>query len=552
MAVYEDRIIEAVFSNYLLIYEVDLEEDYIRVIYETPEQGTFGMLRETVYSDFIRKYIHERCDTEYIKICEKGASIKNLQKELAKKDVLAINYTVNYGKWRSVEYRISEKKEDVPTKALLCFRRMDDDRAETFRLHKEQEKNKALLEYALQESKQANIAKNAFLANLSHDIRKPLTSIDGYASLAVSSLDHRDTAKNYIDKIRQANQQMQHLISNVLDITRIESGRLELAESSVNLLSIVDELRTIVTPLAEEKQQELSLITDIQDHVIICDRSKVVQILTNLLTNAITYTPEHGSVSLLIKQDVPAPDGYGSYEFIVEDNGIGISKSFQRRMYEPFERERSIHEETVSGTGLGLTIVKQLVTMMGGALGCTSQKDKGSRFVVEVEFKLAFQDVFSFPSSAEPSILKKPEKPARRKDAVSPVMQPIFAGKRFLVVEDVETNQMILDEILGQLGAVTENANDGKEAYDMVKSSADFYYNAILMDIHMPVMDGYKSTQKIRKLENSMLASIPIIGISANAYNEDRRKAQDVGMDAYLAKPINTNELIRILKEAML
>nr|MCR4588288.1 response regulator [Lachnospiraceae bacterium] len=307
----------------------------------------------------------------------------------------------------------------------------------------------------------------------------------------------------------------------------------------------------IITPLTEAKEQDLSLTTDVQDHVIICDRAKVVQILTNLLTNAISYTPEHGKISLLLKQDATAPDGYGSFEFIVEDNGIGISKSFQRRMYDPFERERSALDENVAGTGLGLTIVKQLVTMMGGTLGCTSQKDKGSRFVVEIEFKLASQDVFSLPGGLDQSLLEQSKRPAKRK-ASAPAMRPIFAGKRFLVVEDVEMNQMILGEILGQLGATTESASDGKEAYEMVKSSPDFYYNAILMDIHMPVMDGYKSTQKIRKLENSMLASIPIIGISANAYNEDRRKAQHVGMDAYLAKPINTNELIRILKEAML
>ncbi|MCR4587986.1 MAG: HAMP domain-containing histidine kinase, partial [Lachnospiraceae bacterium] len=291
MGEYNEKIIASVFSNYLLIYEIDLVKDWIRVVYETPEQGTFGMQRETAYSEFIHKYIHERVDTEYIKNLEKSGSIKNLQKELAKKDVVSVNYTVNYGKWRSVEFRVIERKNEVPVKVILCFRRMDDDRAETFRIRKEQEKNRSLLEYALQESKQANIAKNAFLANLSHDIRKPLQSIDGYASLAVSSLDHRDTAKNYLDKIRQANQQMQHLINNVLDITRIESGRLELSEDSVNILSIIDELRTIITPLTEAKEQDLSLTTDVQDHVIICDRAKVVQILTNLLTNAISYTP---------------------------------------------------------------------------------------------------------------------------------------------------------------------------------------------------------------------------------------------------------------------
>ncbi len=550
MTTYSEGIIQAIFSNYLLIYEVDLLADWIRVIYETPEEGTFGMVRESVYTDFLHKYVRERLDIEYVKSCEKTGSIKNLQKELAKKDVFSVDYTVNYGKWRSVEYRVLERSQDVPVKVLLCFRRMDDDRAETFRIHREQEKNRSLLEYALQEAKQANIAKNAFLANLSHDIRKPLTSIDGYASLAVSSLDHRDTAKAYIDKIRQANAQMQRLISNVLDITRIESGRLELNEDAVNILSIVDELRTIITPIVEKKKQNLSITTDIQNHVIICDRNKLIQILTNLLTNAVNYTPEEGSVSLLLKQDFPAPDGYGSFEFIVEDNGIGISKSFQRRMYEPFERERSNMDDSVQGTGLGLTIVKQLVTMMGGALGCTSQKDKGSRFVVELEFKLAFQDVFSFPTTAAPSVTARAGKTTRRK--TMPKVQPIFAGKRFLVVEDVEMNQMVLAEILGQLGALTESAGDGKEAYDMVKDSSAFYYSAVLMDIHMPVMDGFKSTQKIRKIENSMLASIPIIGISANAYNEDRRKALNVGMDAFLAKPINTNELIRILKEAML
>lgn len=378
---------------------------------------------------------------------------------------------------------------------------------------KELEDKNRELELAIKQEAKANRSKQEFLFNMSHDIRTPMNAIIGFTSLAQSHLDDKEMLDSYLKKISTSSEYLLSLINDVLDMSRIESGKLKIEESCVNLPSILDDIRDIVSSNVQKKQLSLNInIVDLKDSNVLTDPLKLKQVLLNVVANAIKFTPNGGYVNLSLVQK----DGYGSYDFIVEDNGIGISKEFQEHIFEQFAREATSTVSGVQGTGLGLSISKAIVDMMGGSISVESESGKGSKFTISLCFKVTDETTDNKTISSN---------------------NIIDTNKKILLVEDNELNFEIAKTVLQEAGFRVDGASNGKEAVDKASNNT---YDVILMDIQMPIMDGYEATKKLRKLSNRT----PIIAMTANAFSEDRKKAKDVGMDGYIAKPIDVKTLV--------
>lgn len=378
---------------------------------------------------------------------------------------------------------------------------------------KELEDKNRELELAIKQEAKANRSKQEFLFNMSHDIRTPMNAIIGFTSLAQSHLDDKEKLDSYLKKISTSSEYLLSLINDVLDMSRIESGKLKIEESCVNLPSILDDIRDIVSSNVQKKQLSLNInIVDLKDSNVLTDPLKLKQVLLNVVANAIKFTPSGGYVNLSLVQK----DGYGNYDFIVEDNGIGISKEFQEHIFEQFSREATSTVSRVQGTGLGLSISKAIVDMMGGSISVESESGKGSKFTISLCFKVTDETTDNKTISTN-SI--------------------IDTNKKILLVEDNELNYEIAKTVLEEAGFIVDGASNGKEAID---KASDNTYDVILMDIQMPIMDGYEATKELRGLGNRT----PIIAMTANAFSEDKKMAKEVGMDGYIAKPIDVNKLV--------
>ena len=396
---------------------------------------------------------------------------------------------------------------------------------------KKEAKQKQELENALTIARQANRARGVFLRNMSHDIRTPLNAIIGFAKLAMKSEGNFEQIQDYLNKISVSGNHLLAIVNDVLEVSRIESGQTKLEELPCNIKNIVDEVEVIIQGQTQEKTQTFIVDTSkVKDYYIYCDRLRVKEVLVNLLGNAVKFTPKGGKIELRIIQNEPAPEGYANYEVHVKDNGCGMSPEFMEKMFLPFERERTSTVSGIQGTGLGLSIAKQFVDLMGGTIEVTSKEKEGTEVIVRISPRLA-----------------QTEKDERTENTESEEKDYDFRGKRILVVEDNELNREIVKAVLEETGFEVEEAENGAVAVDKIKTAGALYYDVVLMDIQMPVMDGYMATKKIRSLEDSDLANIPIIALSANAFEDDRKASTDAGMNGHLAKPVNVSELLKML-----
>lgn len=526
------------------------------------------------------------------------------------------------------------------------------------------------LSEALDTADTANRAKTAFLNNMSHDIRTPMNAIIGYTALAGTHLNNKDRIKDYLAKIEQSSNHLLSLINDVLDMSRIESGKITINERPENLAEILQELRNIIQSDIHAKQMELFIDTvDLTDENIYCDRLRLNQILLNLTSNAIKFTPVGGSVNICVTQKPSNNKGCAVYQFSVSDTGIGMDPEFAKTVFEPFTREQTSTVSGIQGTGLGMAITKNIVDMMDGTIQVESVPDKGTTFTVELDLKLVdkhidlqpIQDLmglrglvvdddivccqstskmlrqigiraewalsgreavartteaidlgdsfevyivdWSMPELSgvetvrqirrivgddSPIILMTAydwsdvEQQAREAGVTGFISKPLFAselhgileeitghgkqeiqktaepvnnnnniftGKRILLVEDNELNQEIAKEILKESGFTVECANNGQLAFELVSHSVAGYYDLILMDVQMPVMDGYTATKAIRSLSDPALSQITIIAMTANAFEEDKQKAKQAGMNGHLAKPIDIDKMMELLRK---
>ena len=388
------------------------------------------------------------------------------------------------------------------------------------------------LQQALHDARQASNAKTTFLNNMSHDMRTPMNAIMGFTALAVKHIEDRAQALEDLRKIEISGNQLLALINDVLDMSRIESGRVTLQEQEENVQSLVTELRTIIQPTIEERH--LTLVVDtagVTHSGVVCDKLRLNQVLLNLLSNAMKFTKPGGTVSVTISEADGAPEGYVDTVIRVKDTGIGISEEFLPHVFESFTREKSSTVSGIQGTGLGMAITKHLVELMGGSISVTSALGQGTEFTVSLRLKTCA--------------------PVDETQQQEELPEMDFSGRKLLLVEDNELNREIALDILEEEGFTVDTAEDGTEAVEKLRTAVPGQYDLILMDIQMPLMDGYEATRQIRALPDAWASHVPIVAMTANAFEEDRKKAFEAGMNGHIAKPINVPVLLETISSVM-
>lgn len=443
----------------------------------------------------------------------------------------ATEYTIEYK--AIVEYDIHYIQckfvgiEGDNNRIIVGFRVIDEQK-------KSEERRRQILEDALIDAQKANKAKTSFLFNMSHDIRTPMNAIIGFTDLLSEHLDDKERAANYIKKIQDANDFMLSLINNVLEMARIESGKTTVDEKIWDAKSFNDTLVGVFEHQMEEKNITFTRTVNVEHTSVACDETKVREVFLNLLSNAIKYTPYGGKINMELCEIESDKPGYAFYKTEIADNGIGMSKDFLPTIFEEFSRERTTTESKISGTGLGMPIVKRLVDLMEGSIDIESVEGKGTKVTVILPHKI-IEDENEFNTE-------------ETQEDITPVD---LAGKRILVAEDNEINVEIVQTILEEAGLLVEIATNGAECVEMVERADSNYYDLIFMDIQMPVMNGYAATRRIRRMEDKGKAKIPILAMTANAFEEDRRNALDAGMDGHLAKPLKVKEIMDTLAKVL-
>ncbi len=385
------------------------------------------------------------------------------------------------------------------------------------------------LEAKLTAAEEASKAKTFFLSNMSHDIRTPLNAIIGYTTLAKQKAVSQKEQRDYILKIEKAGHQLLDIVNDVLEMSRIESGKMELDPVRMNLEECIQETGDLVRTQMNERHIHFSILCEIRNKWVLCDKNLLNRALMNLLCNAAKFTGENGKVSLELKE-MAGTDENGVYEIHVRDTGIGMSPDFVEHLFDPFERERTSTVSKTQGTGLGMAITKNIIDLMGGRIEVHTEQGKGTEFIVNASF---------------PLVESGDEKNCAEKN------QYDFSGFRALLTEDNLINMEIARALLTQAGFAVETAENGQAAVDMVAASQEGYYDVILMDIQMPVMDGYTAARTIRSLPDQELAGIPILAMTANAFQEDIQKAEEAGMNGHIAKPLDVQAMMKTLGEIL-
>ena len=384
------------------------------------------------------------------------------------------------------------------------------------------------IERAAKRAEEASEAKTRFLFNMSHDIRTPMNAIIGFSDLLEKHLDDKEKVHDYIKKIQLSGSFLLSLINYVLEMARIESGKATLRTEVGDAQELLGALNAVFEPAVEKKRLKYNCTLDVEHRFIICDVTKVREIVLNIISNSVKYTPEGGSVTVQIKEIPWEKEGWTAYRILVEDTGIGMGAEYLPHIFEEFTRERTSTESKVVGAGLGLPIVKALIDLMGGTIQVESERGKGSKFEVILPFEIASEE------EVKDSYVKKEEKLYNRSKE-----------KRILLAEDNELNAEIAITILEENGFKVERAEDGCKCVELFSEKPAGYYSTILMDIQMPNMDGYTASRKIRGMEREDAKAIPIIALTANAFDEDRNKAFAAGMYGHIAKPIDVGRMVR-------
>ncbi len=664
-AVKVDKQLEIVYAlswDYFSIYLIDLDKDATevqRISNEVSRQVSEFTTRFHSYSKGVVAYTYAYVYPEDKEFVLKETRIENIKKRLETERAFSIKYrrivngVVEYIEWRYVRGAAYGEESEV----ILAVRNVNEEMSKEIQ-------QKELLEDALNQAQHANRAKTTFLSNMSHDIRAPMNAIIGFSTIAANHIDNREKVKDCLEKILSSSKHLLSLINDILDMSRIESGKVTIQEKECNISEMLHSLVRMIQPQIKEK--ELDFFVDIYDVVnedIIADSLKLNQVFINILSNAVKFTPSGGVISFRICQKASTREGYGAYEFAIKDTGVGMSSEFVEHIFEPFEREKSSTQSGIEGTGLGMSIAKNIVDMMGGTIQVNSVKGKGSEFVICLELKLQenvvkrepiaelenmrilvadddvdtcnslrkmlaqmgirsecvnsageaiaqmqvavdAEDAFDtyiinwkmpdmdgiettrrirkvigaaapiiiltahdwteiedeakesgvtafcskplFRSDLE-KILLRLNRPKEEEKVSEPSLREQYVGKRILVAEDNILNREIAHEILTEAGFEVEEAKDGSDALQMIERSGEGYYDLVLMDVLMPVMNGYEATKLIRKLPRMDIRTMPIIAMTAKAFEEDKELALQSGMNAHIAKPLNVEKLFHVL-----
>lgn len=540
--------------------ELEHETTSLRIVHEILESGMWSMgfdgqgrMESVFWSDEFRRMVGYRDEEDFPNRLESWSDLIHKEEKdwvldeyystiadyTGEKlfDVKYRLFTKDRGyRWFRTTGKLSRQEDGTP----VSFTGMFVDITEETKKDHELEEQRKLLENALEHAQRSNQAKTIFLNNMSHDIRTPMNAIIGFTSLASSRIDNTEAVKDYLAKIMTASQHLLSLINGVLDMSRIESGKVQLEEKECGLAEIIHDLETMVQADVKAGQVDFRIETkDVVNDRFICDKQRLQQILLNVVGNALKFTSPEGSVRLYISEKRDAPAGGAFYEFRIRDTGIGMSPEFLKYIFEPFERERTSTVSGIQGTGLGMAITKGLVDMMKGTITVESQVGKGSEFVISLVFRLP-------DNSRTPEEI--PGAVGMNAARVDSDLSEMGAGKTVLLAEDNELNQEIAMAILEERGFTVDTAFDGSVAVEKVRTSEPGTYDLILMDIQMPVMDGYEAARRIRALEEGVHSRIPIYAMTANAFDEDKNQALKAGMNGHIGKPIEMEKLNGILK----
>ena len=389
----------------------------------------------------------------------------------------------------------------------------------------------AELEKAAEQAKNANEAKTRFLFNMSHDIRTPMNAIVGFSGLLEKNLQNERKAKEYLEKIQSSSNLLLRIINQVLEMARIESGTAVLQLKAEDMDALFHRVNTVFEEDVRKKNLQYHAVLDVRHHYVVCDQTKLQEIMLNIISNAIKYTPEGHSIYVEIHEAASEYPSKIHYIFSCEDTGIGMSEEYLPHIYEEFSREHSTTENKVPGTGLGLPIIKSMIELMGGSIQVESRQGIGTKFTIDLSFDIALkEEVYGSEDTIESSAIHT------------------IKGKRILLVEDNELNAEIAKTVLEDVGALITRAENGQQALELFKEKPAGTFDVILMDLMMPVMDGYTATRKIRELERSDAKTVPIIAMTANAFQEDAEKCIAVGMNAHLAKPLDIEKMKKTIK----
>lgn len=511
------EVIKGLSVNYESILYADLETDQIlpyRLSTRTKVQfGQKYQKRSFLWyvEDYVRTWVHPE-EQDFVL---RKTLPEYIKKKLAHNKTYYFNYRIqNKGEIQYLQLRIvNVGSENQISQIVMGYRRVDEE------VQREIEQ-KQMLEEALNNANLAIVAKNTFLSNMSHDMRTPLNAIFGYTTLARKNISDNDVVSHYLDKIEESSRQFLELIDKVLEISWTETKDNRITETECNLNDILMDVTRHLEPQASKKEIAVTLDTEsMEDSNILADREKIRQIFLHLIGNAITYTKHGGNVDITVRELEKQINHYAVYQFEIKDNGIGISEEFLSHIFEPFAREKNTTFSGVHGTGVGLTIVKHIVELMDGNIEVSSVVDQGTVFTVTLRLRIQNR-----PLSDEVDM---------------DVILDHIMNQTILLVEDNEINVEIETEILNGLGFHLKAVADGKMAVDTIRHSKPGDFVLILMDIQMPVMDGWQATREIRRLKNPQLAQIPIIALSADAFESDEKKSIRCGMDAHLTKPID-------------
>ncbi len=523
-------VIEALSIDYESIFYVDLDKNWVRAYrFSDRIEYQFGDGQMTCeFQNFNKRYIDTWVHPEDREALQRACSPEYIKKRFLKGRMFHINYRIVKGvRTEYLQLRVVNvgDKDDI-SRIVMGYRSVDDEI-----MHEMEQKD--IMEDTLRHAKLANAAKSTFLANMSHDMRTPMNAIMGFNELAKKHMEDEDRLQKYLERTKEAGEQLLVLINDVLEISRMETGGSKIEETKCNIFEVVRTVQEIIAPEAEAKSiTYFPDLSGVRHKHVYSDSQKLLQVLLKLLSNAVKYTKEGGWVSLRVTEKKEASVDYACYQFIVEDNGIGIGKDFKEHIFEPFEREKNTTMSGVPGTGLGLAIVKNIVEMMGGTIEMESTQGRGSRFIVTLSLHIQERQAIDKDWSEE--------------------LESSFKSRRLLLVEDNDFNMEIETELLLEAGFTVDTAVNGSIAVDKVKNSRPGDYEVILMDIQMPVMDGYEAARQIRRLENEEVASIPIIALSANTFDEDRKKSMESGMNAHVAKPVDIPVLTEIIERICL